>query len=440
MRPTIDLILGYPPTTIQESIEMSISKRTWTTPSGETRTAWAVRYRDADKKYRLKTFARLQEARAWEAETKVEIKKGAHRPFSTSPTIRYAAELWLKRARDLTLEPRSIDGYESRVRLHINPAIAEPGAPNGWSGPLGDIRLAQVTTPLCRNFVRCVMSKNSRDLAQKVLVSFKGILKEAMEQGLIAFNPAQPVCVPIDGRDKPPIRIGEQIPSKEDIRAILTASERRWHPLFFVAAFTGMRSSELRALPWTNVDLDHNLIKVRQRADEPGEIGRCKSRAGFRDIQISDAVVTELRMWRPYCRESELGLVFPNGVGKVIQHASILRDGWFSVQKRIGMVRPNKKPKYKFHSLRHFYASIMIEQRAPAKRLQDLLGHASIKMTMDTYGHLFPPGEDDTQRINGAVESVLALPGAEELEVPDAKVFYLMRHHVRPGARTRAPA
>jgi integrase len=419
---------------------MSISKRTWTTPSGETRTAWVVRYRDAEKKYRLKTFERLQAARAWEAETKVELKKGAHRPFSTSPTVREAAELWLKRARDLKLEWKSIEIYETHVRLHINPATAEPDAPAGWEGQLGDVRLAQVTTPLCVNFVRSVMAKNSRDLARKLLTSFRAILKEAMERGLIAFNPAQPLSVPIDGRDKPPIRIGEQIPSKEDIRAILSASERVWHPLLFTAAFTGMRSSELRALPWSHVDFDKKVIKVRQRADEGGVIGRPKSRAGYRDVQISDAVVTELRVWRAHCLESELGLVFPNGVGKVIQHSAILRDGWFSVQRRIGMVDPSGKPKYKFHSLRHFYASIMIEARTPIKRLQDLIGHASIAVTMDIYGHLFPPGEDETQRINGAVESVLALPGAEELEVPGAEVFYLRRRHEAPGTRARLRA
>jgi integrase len=409
--------------------EMSVSKRTWTTPSGKICTAWAVRYRDRDKKYRLKTFPRLQDARAWEAQTKVDIKKGAHRPFSTSPTIREAGELWLQRARDLNLEPRSIEEYARHVRLHINSASPQPDAPSGWKGELGDVRLSEVTTPLCVNFVRGVMAKNSRDLARKLLVSFRAILKEAVERGLIAFNPAQTLSVPIDGRDKPPIRIGEQIPNKEDIRHILAASERMWHPLLFTAAFTGMRSSELRALPWSNVDLDRCVIKVRQRADEPGVIGRPKSRAGYRDIQISEAVAIELRMWRPHCRDSELGLVFPNGVGKVIMHVSILRDCWFKLQRRIGMVRQNGKPKYKFHSLRHFYASIMIEQGTPIKRLQALLGHASVAMTVDTYSHLFPPGDEEYGRINAAVASVLAMPGVEEMGVPSAEIFHLRTRH-----------
>lgn len=71
------------------------------------------------------------------------------------------------------------------------------------------------------------------------------------------------------------------------------------------------------------------------------------------------------------------------------------------------MERPNGEAKYSFHSLRHFYASIMIAQGTPPKRLQSLLGHATLAMTMDTYGHLFPAGDDETIRINGAVASVL---------------------------------
>src|SRR5262249_1759018 len=95
---------------------------------------------------------------------------------------------------------------------------------------------------------------------------------------------------------------------------------------------------------------------------------------------------------------------------------------------QIKMERPNGQAKYCFHSLRHFYASIMIAQGTPPKRLQSLLGHTTLAMTMDTYGHLFPAGEDESVRINNAVASVLtsdltfATTGTAKAGIPDARV------------------
>jgi integrase len=99
-------------------------------------------------------------------------------------------------------------------------------------------------------------------------------------------------------REQAPIQIGEQIPSKADVRAILAASTDPWHPLFLTAAFTGMRASELRGLIWKNVDLDGYVIHIRQRADEKNKIGPCKSKSAYRAIQIPDVVADELRRWR----------------------------------------------------------------------------------------------------------------------------------------------
>jgi len=79
-----------------------------------------------------------------------------------------------------------------------------------------------------------------------------------------------------------------------------------------------------------------------------------------------------------------------------------------AVQSQIGMTWPNGKGKYGVHKLRHFYASIMITAGTQPKRLQELLGHSTLAMTMDTYGHLFPPTEDETARINKAIAAVMA--------------------------------
>jgi integrase len=69
--------------------------------------------------------------------------------------------------------------------------------------------------------------------------------------------------------------------------------------------FSGMRASELRGLPWTNVDLDAGVIHVRQRADAWGKIGKPKSKAGSRDIPLAPIVINTLREWKVLCPKRE---------------------------------------------------------------------------------------------------------------------------------------
>jgi integrase len=97
--------------------------------------------------------------------------------------------------------------------------------------------------------------------------------------------------------------------------------------------------------------------------------------------------------------------VFPHDDGNVMPRDVII-DQLYAIERRLGIVRPNGakyrngelkypngKPKYNVHALRHFYASNMIAQGTEPTRLQELLGHSTLAMTMDTYGHLFPAGD-----------------------------------------------
>jgi len=145
------------------------------------------------------------------------------------------------------------------------------------------------------------------------------------------------------------------------------------------------------------------MIHVRQRADHWGAMGVPKSAAGDRKIPMSPMVVNALKEWRLACPrtgagegvEGRLWLVFPNGNGNVENHANIANRGFYALQLAAGIVDPDGKPKYGMHALRHFFASWAIERGFSPKRLQALLGHSSIQMTFDVYGHLFPSLEDD---------------------------------------------
>ena len=162
------------------------------------------------------------------------------------------------------------------------------------------------------------------------------------------------------------------------------------------------------------------MLHVRQRADRFNQIGPPKSEAGERSIPLPPIVVAELRTWQPICPKGEAGLVFPAGSGKIEGLTNIVMRGLKPVQLAAGVTvpildskgepeldangEPMVKAKYSgFHALRHFFASWCINRRADGgleltpKLVQERMGHASIVMTMDTYGHLFPRGEDHAE-------------------------------------------
>ena len=368
----------------------SIRKRTWKS-GGEEKTAWIADYFDQSGKRHIKTFAAKKAADAWLVTARGEVQRGVHTPENTSITVAEAAELWLQTGELEELERSTLRQYRNHVVLHINPLI-------------GREKLARLSSPMVESFRDALLKKCSRAMARKVLASLKSILGEAQRRGLVAHNATSPVRVDIKKREAGKLTVGRDLPSKQEIQTILTAAEGRWRPFFQTAIFTGMRASELRGLTWDAVDFEKNLIHVRQRANLWGEIGAPRSAAGDREIPMSPMVVNALKGWRLVCPrqkpasgagEGRLWLVFPNGAGKVESHANIANRGFYALQIEAGITDGEGKAKYGIHALRHFFASWAIERGFSPKRVQALLGHSSIQMTFDVYGHLFPSLEDD---------------------------------------------
>ena len=191
------------------------------------------------------------------------------------------------------------------------------------------------------------------------------------------------------------------MPTKDELRAMLEhAGPVR--PLLVTAVFTGLRASELRGLTWDDVDFDAKTLTVRQRADRWDTLGAPKSDSGKRTIPLAPVVVSALREWKLACPrfaeagERRLRFVFPDSDGNVDSHHNIHRSrGLGRVQRDAGITTDARAPKYGLHSLRHTAASLFIEQGFTPKRVQALMGHSSIQMTFDVYGHLFPSAADD---------------------------------------------
>jgi integrase len=364
---------------------------------------WIVDYFDQNKKRHIETFDRKRDAVAWLASTTIEVKRGIHTPENKSLTVAEAAKLWLERADTEKLETATRKQYATHIKLHIVPRI-------------GNEKLALLSAPRIEKFKDELLKNGSRQMASKVLTSLKGILKEARRLGAVAQNAAADVQVGQQKRgSKKRLEIGVDIPTKDDVARIVEAVEgTRWHPLIAVAATAGLRSSELRGLRWDDLDLDGAVLRVRQRADEKNMMGKPKSAAGTREVPLSPWLINVLRRWRLVCprKAGVLNLVFPNGAGNVEAHANILARGWWNTQRKLGMVDDKGSPKYDFHSLRHFFASVMIEQNHQPKRLQEMLGHSSLTMTFDRYGHLFPAGDDERAKMAAATAFLVATKSA----------------------------
>jgi integrase len=381
----------------------TVRKRVRIAANGEEKIAWVADYHDQHKKRHIKTFATRKAAQAWLVETQGEVARGIHTPERASINVYEAAQLWLERGRTEGLEKNTMRGYETLVRLHIAPS-AGPG--------IGAVKLAQLSTPMLEAWRDRLLAKVSRRLARRILGTLKSILSEAQRRGLAAQNAALPVKVDTRKRDVKKLEIGVDVPGKPEVQKLLIAATEpafaRHRPLLVTAIFTGMRASELRGLPWSAVDFGKQTITVRQRADEWGTIAMPKSHAGQREIPMSPTVCNTLKAWRDDCPKGELDLVFPNTRGKVQPLANIAHRVWYPLQKAAGLVDGAGKPLFNFHALRHFAASWMIEQRFNPKELQTLLGHSSVQMTFDRYGHLLNNAEDAHEKFARAEIGLVA--------------------------------
>lgn len=396
---------------------MAVRKRVWRTKAGERREAWIVDYVDQQGDRHIETFSRKKDADDRHATVRVNVRQGVHTAHSKSLTVAEAAENWIAGAELRKLERTTVRQYRQHVDCHIVPR-------------LGREKLSNLNAPRIAALRDELLSHLSRALARKVLTSVKSILRDAQAKGDVAQNVALAVSIARDKRGRHKLKIGQDIPTPSEIRQAIAAATPKQRPLLAIAVFAGLRGSELRGLRWPDVDLKHCEIHVRQRADRYNAIGDLKSEAGERVIPIGPTVMKVLREWRLACPHSEDDLVFPTGPGHIIRHENLIRQFWFPVQFAAGITvpqtdetgrpmyhedgRPKVRPKYTgLHSLRHFYASWCINRKAdgglelPPKAVQERLGHATIVLTMDTYGHLFPR-RDDSAELAAAERALLA--------------------------------
>ena len=197
------------------------------------------------------------------------------------------------------------------------------------------------------------------------------------------------------------------IPTKDDVRALLSQATGYFRIMIHLAVLTGMRLGELRGLLWEDVDFPNQMIHVRRSIDQFRNFGPPKTPAGVRDIPMAPTVLRVLKEWRLASRKNEIGLVFCNLKRLPLHQTSIYLGRWYPLMEKVGLVDQDGRPKYRFHALRHVAASLLIEQGEQPKVIQEIMGHASITMTYDTYGHLFDKGNAGRDALAAIDKSLL---------------------------------
>jgi integrase len=349
-------------------------------------------------------------------------------------TVEQAGEQWIASGEVNGLEASTLESYRQHLRDHIVPFI-------------GAVKLSELTVPLVRSFRdRLHAAGRSPAMIKRTISDLGSILADAQERGHVSQNVVRSLSGrkkrrQAERRQKGRLKVGVDIPTPQEIRVIVAHLEGRWRPLLLTAIFAGLRASELRGLRWEDVKLKKAEIEIRQRADKFNKIGKPKSEAGERTIPIPPILVNTLREWKLACPKTELGLVFPTGErkrrdgsvvgGKIEYHSNIITRGLAPAQIAAGVTvavkdangkpklddegKPAMRAKYTgLHALRHFYASWCINRKQdgglelPLKTVQHRLGHSTIQMTADTYGHLFPRGDDGAEL--AAAERALLSP------------------------------
>jgi integrase len=328
--------------------------------------AWRARYRDKAGKEHSRHFRRRADAEDWLDSVRVDLSAGVLIDRSRS-RVTFAAwsEQW--RTEAVHLKPKTRAGYDSIVNKHLLPQ---------W----GAIRLSSIDRPAVKAWVaNLVAGGMAAGTVKNVVNAMKAVMSSALESGLIRANPCIGVRLPRSTR-------GEM--------TFLTASEvaelahvigPRHRLLVLFAAYSGLRAGELSALRWERVDLARGTVDVVESYSEVHGslvLGSTKTYA-HRTIRLPEAVIDILGEHR--AATGPTGLVFRDSRGGAMRHSNFYRRIFRPAVQRSTL--PNT---LRFHDLRHTCVALLVAQGAHPLAIKERLGHSSITVTLDQYGHLLP--------------------------------------------------
>lgn len=330
---------------------------------------WRARWCDEHGSRHSETFRFKRDADAYERQKKAEIEQ-IRRGLRVGPLPDHSfdelADSWME---NRASQKRSRDHDASIIRAHLRPTF-------------GNLLVRHIDVTAVNKFVLSRANLNKKTVAN-LLTLLISMLYYARDLGWLNVTPRiRKRRVPLFARDFHYLRNDDEI-------ARFLASARVEGELVFalycMAIYTGLRAGELAALSWPAIDFDRRLITVQASFDGPTKA------EDVRYVPILDPLLPILRAWKLKCPGS---LLFPNELGTMLgKSARVYQEVLHRVLARAGFPsvhRPGRAGHYVvFHDLRHTFATLWVSNGGDIFKLQKILGHKSMQMTM-RYAHLVP--------------------------------------------------
>ena len=299
---------------------------------------------------------------------------------------------WLVGRELAGLRPTTVDSYRRNLARHVLPVI-------------GDRRLQAVRSKHVNSLYRGMLHgvDGRKPVGARTTRYTHTVLRTALEDarrnGLIVVNPTDDATPPSTTAARAP-EMSAWTPA--ELRTFLTATSNSDHwPLLWVAAFTGMRRSELCGLRWVDVDLDAQALTIRQTlttVNHEPVTADLKTRRSRRRLDLDAETVAVLRGRKARQAEdqllmgagwqNEMGLVFTLADGRP-WHPDVVSRAFARLVTELDV------PRIRLHDLRHSHASHLLAAGVNVKVVSDRLGHASVGFTLDTYAHVMPGQQAD---------------------------------------------
>jgi integrase len=345
---------------------------------------WIVDYYLAPHNRTWRTFKTKEAAKAFRLQVlKEEMQARESEADLFAMTLaEYAKRRWLRQIKS-TVKPRTYESYAETVRLHLQPTLGNIRIRHLTRGRIKALLVGKLSVGLSRNSVRII---------QAVL---SAMLNSAVDDEVILANPASKLGRSLRLAAAPSLR-QEQIKAmtREQLGAFLKATAEEapaYVPLFLTLARAGLRLGEALGLHWDDLNFAQREIRVERTIDSQGRAGTPKVGNG-RTIQMSPQLATtllRLHMGRAERMKRHKWTTLPPWVfctrsGRTLEPHNVRRV--FRTCLKAAELSRHFTP----HCLRHTYASILLQEGEAPQYVQQQLGHASLKMTVDTYGKWLP--------------------------------------------------
>jgi integrase len=289
---------------------------------------------------------------------------------------------WLADSVKSTVRTSTYERHEEIVRLHIKPS-------------LGRLGLKKLTPAHVRGLYSEKLDSGLLTPAtvRKIHSTLHKALSQAVSDGMVPRNAADVKAPRPTPEEMRPLSEDE---ARTFLKAVSQSSERFEALYVLLAISTGLRRGELLGLRWDDVDLERGTLRVgRALVREGGRhtLGETKTKRGRRQINLTPRTVNALKAHRKKQLEAKMklaglykdhGLIFASEVGTPVNPENLVHRSFKPLLKKAGL------PEIRFHDLRHTCATLLLIRGVHPKLVQELLGHATIAMTLDTYSHYLP--------------------------------------------------